>query len=669
MVKILINKTLSKSNKTQKFFNKNPHESQNICQYSIKTSCDILPSKVIKKQKFKMLSNKSSTDIINSSKNNSNKLPEWDLSDLYKSNDDPALESDLNDLKKRTDNFVVKYKNKIKDIIRANDQDQDLTQAAKTLAAAIKEYELINEMLGKIMAFAYLQKAKASTDEQIAIFYQNTSDNLSDIETHLIFFTLEINKLDEELVYKCLDLNENLKKYAPWIRKSFKLKKYNLSDEAEKVLHLKSITSSNMLIRLFDETHAGMKFDFNGEKLSNNEIFFFLSSKDEGERKSAAQSISKSLGENTKNLTMIINMMAKDKMIDDELRGFESSISLRNIMNDVEDSVVLNLINTVKEWYPKTSHRYYRLKAKLLNKTKLNYWDRNAPLPDSSNMSFSWSQSRDIVLKAYKSFSPVLADEVSKFFTNNWIDAAILDGKTSGAFCHPCVPSVHPYMLMNFQGKVQDIMTLAHELGHCVHYMLSNKNGHLSNDIPLTLAETASVFGEQLVFRYLMTIDLDKKERKSMIAKKIEDIISTVMRQIAFCDFELRLHERRKKSELSYDEICDIWMDVQRESLGDAFNLSDEYRPYWSYISHFIHAPFYVYSYAFGECLVNSLYKYYLKNEYNFANKYVELLSCGGTKHHSELLKPFGMDLNDKNFWAQGLSMLDELITELESMD
>ena len=304
-----------------------------------------------------------------------------------------------------------------------------------------------------------------------------------------------------------------------------------------------------------------------------------------------------------------------------------------------------------------------------MRKEYLNYWDRNAPLNENSTLMFSWDQAKEIVLKAFRGFSPQLADEAEKFFTNGWIDAKVTPGKSSGAFCHPCIPSLHPYMLMNFQGKVYDIMTLAHELGHCVHYMLSKKNGYLANDIPLTFAETASVFGEQLVFRYLLEIETSASEKKALISKKVEDMLNTVVRQIAFCDFELQVHNARKKSELSNDDICDIWMKVQKESLGSIFKLGEDYRPYWSYISHFIHAPFYVYSYAFGDCLVNSLYKYYQKNEFNFSTKYLNLLSAGGTESHEQLLKPFGMSLNNSDFWSQGLSLIEELINELEKLD
>ena len=582
--------------------------------------------------------------------------PEWNLSDLYQGLNDKQIDIDFESAFKMACEFVEKYKGNV----------INLNQAG--ILKAVKEYERIGEKSAKIFTFAYLHKAKDSSNEKIAIFYQNVADKVSKLESDLLFFSLEMNKFDESVLEEYFKDDVELSKYSSWFRKIFRFKKHNLSDEAEKVLYLKNTTSSSMLIRLFDEFFADIQFPFQNKKLSTSEIFFYMSSSNETDRKDAASSISEVLSKNSKLLTMIMNMVAKDKLIEDELRGFTSVLSSRNLVNDIEDSVVEKLIKTVKDWYPRISHRYFSLKAKWMKKDHLNYWDRNAPLHDNSSILFSWSEAKAIVLKAFKNFSPALHDEAEKFFDNGWIDAKVTKGKSSGAFCHPCVPSVHPYMLMNFQGKIYDIMTLAHELGHCVHYMLSSKNGYLANDIPLTFAETASVFAEQLVFRHLMKVDMPPQEKKNLIAKKVEDMLNTVVRQIAFCDFETKVHNKRKESELSNDDICKIWMEVQRESLGDSFVYNDEYKPYWSYISHFIHAPFYVYSYAFGDCLVNSLYKYFVKNECGFAEKYLNLLSIGGTVHHEKLLQPFGMSLNGEKFWEQGLSLIEELIIDLERL-
>lgn len=589
-----------------------------------------------------------------------NLAPQWDLKDLYKNIKDDEISKDLERLKKLVENFSFDYQGKIKEIY--------LSAQYESFLKSIKEYEMIFELISKIETYAYLNKAKYSNDSNIAIFYQNINDQIAEIQVKLIFFVLEVKTIDEEVLFRKIESDDGLKKYRSWFDRIFLFKKYYLSDNEEKIFHLKESTSSGLLIRMFDEFFADLKFDFKGEKFSDNQIFNKLLSSKEEERKEAALSIGKTLSQNGKFLSMILNMTAKDKAIEDQIRGFQKPISSRNLMNNIEDDVVENLIKSVKSKYKEIPNRYYKIKAKLLGKEKLEFWDRNAPILSSSKRKFSWNESKEIVLRAFNKFSSAMSDEARKFFDNNWIDASIIDGKTSGAFCHPCTPSVHPYMLMNFHGDVYDIMTLAHELGHCVHYMFSKKhNSYLNFEIPLTMAETASVFGEQLVFRYLLEIETEPNLRKALIAKKIEDMINTVFRQISFADFEIQIHEKRLKSELSEDEICEIWMENQRAVLGDAFILRDEYKYYWSYISHFIHAPFYVYAYAFGDCLVNSLYKNYLANEHNFAEKYINLLSKGGTEDSESLLNPFSLNIKDPNFWDSGLSMISELIDYLEN--
>jgi len=591
--------------------------------------------------------------------NNNNHAPEWSLSELYSSINDKKIISDLKSSNELTDNFSNQFKTKISDIF-FNDESLFLS--------LIKTYEKIQDTLGKISTYAFLNKSKYSSDSNVAIFFQNTMDEITNIDSKLMFLYLEIKSIDREKVDKKLKSNNELAKYSSWFRKIFLFEKHYLTENEEKILFLKESTSSRFFIRIFDEFFADLRFEFRGEILTDNQIFYKLSSSNEDERKDAGISIGKKLAENGKFLALIINMVAKDRLIDDEIRKFEKPISFRNLMNNIDDEIVQNLILAVKGKYKTISNRYYKLKAKLLKKEKLNFWDRNAPIFSSIKRKFSWNESKEIVLKAFNKFSIKLGDEARKFFDNNWIDAKIIDGKTSGAFCHPCSPSVHPYMLMNFNGDIYDIMTLAHELGHCVHYMFSKNNGYLNYDIPLTLAETASVFGEQLVFRYLLEIETEADLKKSLIAKKIEDMINTVFRQISFADFEIQLYEKRQKSELSKDEICDLWMNVQRDVLGDAFDLCDEYKFYWSYISHFIHSPFYVYSYAFGDCLVNSLYKNYQNNEHNFPEKYINLLSAGGTKDAKDVLMPFNLDISKKDFWDNGLNVIEELIDTLEKL-
>jgi oligoendopeptidase F len=587
-------------------------------------------------------------------------IPEWDLKDLYSGIKDPKITKDLEDLKNLSSNFAKKYEKQI---------EKFYLESSENLIKMIEEYESISELMSKIGTYAYLNKAKYSSENEIAVFYQNLSDEISKLGSNLIFVILEIKSLGKDELFLKIDQNSGLKKYQSWFKKIFLFEKHYLSNQEEKIFHLKESTSSGLLVRLFDEFFSDLRFDFKGQKLTDNEIFNYFFSSNESERKDAGLSIGKKLSENGKFLSIILNMVAKDKSIEDEFRKFNKPISSRNLMNNIDDDVVENLISSVKEKYKDIPNRYYKLKAKWLKKEKLNFWDRNAPIFSGAKRKFSWNESKEIVLRAFNKFSSVLSEEARKFFDNGWIDAKIIPGKTSGAFCHPCTPSVHPYMLMNFHGDVYDVMTLAHELGHCIHYALSKNNGYLNFDIPLTLAETASVFGEQLVFRYLLEVESEPELKKALIAKKVEDMINTVFRQISFVDFEIQVHQKRLKSELSENEICDIWMDVQKNVLGDAFNLSDEYRYYWSYISHFIHSPFYVYAYAFGDCLVNSLYKYSLKNEHNFAEKYIAMLAKGGTEDSEQILKPFGLNIHEKNFWNSGLEMISELIDILEKMD
>ncbi|MEE8332817.1 MAG: M3 family metallopeptidase, partial [Alphaproteobacteria bacterium] len=342
--------------------------------------------------------------------------------------------------------------------------------------------------------------------------------------------------------------------------------------------------------------------------------------------------------------------------------------SSRNLANHVEDEVVDALSRSVQDAYPRLAHRYYRIKAKWFGKRALDYWDRNAPLPDAGAALIPWNRARDVVLDAYRAFSPTLADVGARFFDNDWIDAPSRPGKASGAFAHPTVPSAHPYLLLNYMGRQRDVMALAHELGHGVHQVLAADQGHLKCDTPLTLAETASVFGEMLTFRALLAAETAPARRKAMLASKVEDMLNTVVRQIAFYEFELRVHNERRDGELPADRICEIWMDVQRESLGPAIRLHDEYRTYWCYIPHFIHSPFYVYAYAFGDCLVNSLYARYQDAADGFAERYLDMLRAGGTLRHKELLAPFGLDATDPAFWTRGLDVVSGLIDELEEI-
>ncbi len=582
-------------------------------------------------------------------------LPEWDLSDLYPAMDSPAVERDIEAARTAAQAFEKRHKGNV-----ANYPGADL-------AAAIAEYERLEETLSRLLSYAGLQHAGNMSDPEVARFYQHIQENVTDISSYLVFFTLEINRIDDA------DLNAKLEvvglaTYAPWLRDIRALRPHQLSDELERLLHEKSVTGHAAWTRLFDETMARLRFPLDGKELTSAEVLDLLSDPNADKRKAAAATLGQVLGDNLHVFSFITNTLAKDKEIEDRWRRFARPVSRRNLENHVEDEVVQALVSAVKDAYPRLSHRYYALKARWFGKDQLDHWDRNAPMPDADEDVFPWTRAVDTVLDAYSQFSPQLAEIGQRFFDNRWIDGPVRPGKAPGAFAHPTVPSSHPYLLLNYQGKTRDVMTLAHELGHGVHQVLAAKQGHLMADTPLTLAETASVFGEMLTFRKLLADTKDQRQRRNLLAGKVEDMLNTVVRQTAFFEFEERVHDRRHKGELLATEISDIWIDIQTESLGPAIRFDEGYRSYWSYIPHFIHSPFYVYAYAFGDCLVNSLYARYEQAHEGFAGRYLEMLSAAGTLRHKELLAPFGLDASRPEFWQQGLAMIGGFIDELEEL-
>ena len=582
-------------------------------------------------------------------------LPEWDLADLYPGRDSPELQRDLASAETAAAAFQEKHAGKL------------AGYGAAQLADAIAEYERLDETLTRVMSYADLTYAGNQSDAELAKFYQTLQERVNAISTRLIFFTLEINRLDDAALEGKLK-DAKLQRYAPWLRDVRVRKPHDLSDEIERLLHEKYVAGRAAWNRLFDETMAGLRFPLDGKDLTSAEIFHLMSERDPKVRKAAAKSIGAVLGANVKLFSLITNTLAKDKQIEDTWRKYPRPISSRNLANLVEDEVVDALIKAVRDAFPRLAHRYYKMKARWFGVEQLDYWDRNAPLPESDEKVIPWGEARDRVLEAYGRFSPELASVGKRFFDGKWIDAPVRPGKSSGAFAHPTVPSAHPYLLVNYLGKTRDVMTLAHELGHGVHQVLAGGQGQLLSQTPLTLAETASVFGEMLTFRSLLDTEKDPKRRKAMLAGKVEDMLNTVVRQIAFVEFERRVHDERRESELTADRINQIWIDVQGESLGPALRFDDEYKYYWTYIPHFIHTPFYVYAYAFGDCLVNSLYAAYLKTPSGFAQKYLDMLRSGGAKRHKELLAPFGLDASDPAFWVSGLNVVAGLIEELEKL-
>jgi oligoendopeptidase F len=581
-------------------------------------------------------------------------LPTWNLSDLYPGMDAPEIAADLETARAQAATFRAAYEGKLESL------------SGDAVAEAVQAYERLEELLGKLGSYAQLVFAENMTDAARSTFYQNTLEGITDISAELLFFTLTLTKLPESLVAGWIAASPTLARYKPWLDRVRSFQPYQLSDELETLLHEKSVTGSAAWCRLFDETLAGITAQVGEEILPLEQVLDRLSWEKEADRKQAAKAVGAALETHAKTFTLVTNILAKDKAIEDRWRKFARPISSRNVANQVEDEVVDALIGAVKTSYPALSHRYYKLKAKWLGQEKLNYWDRNAPLLEAGDRSFSWDEAVETVLTAYGDFSPEMRALGQQFFDNAWIDVPARAGKAPGAFAHPTVPSAHPYLLLNFQGKLRDVMTLAHELGHGVHQLLSAGQGALMADTPLTLAETASVFGEQLTFQAMLKRETNPVLKRAMLAAKVEDMLNTVVRQVAFCEFERRLHDARQEGELSLDAICDLWLAVQRESLGDAFRFDSEYRYYWSYISHFIHSPFYVYAYAFGDCLVNALYTVYAGGHPGFEGKYMEMLRAGGTLKHHDLLRPFGLDARDPAFWQRGLSTIAGFIDALE---
>ena len=581
-------------------------------------------------------------------------LPTWNLADLYSSISCKEIQTDLNFIEKSSKSFAKKYEGKVTKL------------KPSQLFKAIKDLENIDEVMDKILSYAHLLVTENIENEKNKIFFQQMQEKITNFSSSLIFFTLEINQFSSKKIK--LYFNDNkLTKYKTWIEKRRSFKPYQLDKKLEKLLQDKSLTSSSAWIRLFDDTIASLRFPFKNKLLSSAEILNLLSDNKSATRKAAAKSVGKTLGKNVNLFATITNTLAKDKSINDEWRKLPNPVSSRNLSNVVEDEVVETLSNTVSNSYRKLSHRYYNLKAKWFDVKRLKYWDRNAPLPFQSRKQYNWNNARNIVTEAYYDFNPTIGKIVEMFFEKSWIHAPVIKGKSPGAFSASTVPSVHPYILLNFQGKARDVATLAHELGHGVHqYLSSKKQGHFNASTPLTLAETASVFGEMLTFKSIIKNEKNLRERKALLANKVEDMLNTVVRQIAFYQFEKAVHLQRKRSELSTEEICSIWIKFQKESLGPSIEFEEEYKYYWSYIPHFIHSPFYVYAYAFGDCLVNSLYGVYEEGLIKFDTKYIALLESGGSKDYKYLLKPFGLNPSNSNFWKKGIKVIENFINELE---
>jgi oligoendopeptidase F len=583
-------------------------------------------------------------------------LPEWNLADLYAGIDDPRIKRDLDRADAESRSFAESYKGKL----------ATLADKPQTLAEAVKQYEQLDDLLGRLISFATLVHAGNTVDPARGKFYADVQERVTAASTHLLFFVLELNRLDDAKLEAAMR-DPALGHYRPWLEDIRKDKPYQLEDRIEQLFHEKSVIAYSAWNRLFDEMIAGLRFKVGSKWLAIEPTLNLLQDANAATRKAAAQALAKTFKEHLRTFALITNVLAKDKEISDRWRGFADVADARHLSNRVEREVVDALVEAVRAAYPRLSHRYYALKARWFGKKRLPYWDRNAPLPKVATRTIGWREAQDTVLTAYGAFSPDMAAIAERFFKNNWIDAPVRPGKAPGAFAHPTVPSAHPYVLLNYQGKPRDVMVLAHELGHGVHQVLAAPNGALMAPTPLTLAETASVFGEMLTFKRLLA-NVDKRQRKAMLAAKVEDMLNTVVRQIAFYSFERKVHVERKAGELTAEHLSALWMEVQQQSLGPAIELKPGYETFWAYIPHFVHSPFYVYAYAFGDCLVNSLFAVYERAAEGFAERYLEMLAAGGTKTYSELLAPFGLNARDPAFWQGGLGVIERMIAELEEL-
>ena len=586
--------------------------------------------------------------------------PTWDLTDLYEGIGDDAIAADLARCRREVERMERGWQGKIGD---ATPQD---------LATLIADYEQVLEALGKAQSHAQLLFAASTTDAQIARHHQSIREASADIGARLLFVELEIAALPSDHVDRLLE-TPDFAAWQPWLRRVRAFAPHQLSPDMERMLAERAPSGRGAWVRLFDETAAGLRFPFGDAEVTEAEVLNKLSSPDADERREAGASLSQTLKANERLLSLVLNTIAKDKEVEDRWRGFARPVASRNLDNDVDDQTVDALVAAVDDRNADLSHRYYRLKAGWMGGDTLNWWDRNAPLPSDDDRKFSWDEARQLVLASFDGFDPQMAAQAEPFFTRNWIDAEPRAGKSSGAFSHPVTPSAHPYILMNFSGKSRDVMTLAHEMGHGIHQRLAADRGYLMSDTPLTLAETASVFAEMLTFRRLVDSTDDPAIRQRLLAGKVEDMLNTVVRQVAFHNFETRFHDARRNAELTSDEISDIWMETQRAALGPAIKTGDDYRPIWGYIPHFVHTPFYVYAYAFGDCLVNALWQTYQSAQADgqaadFVASYRSLLQAGGTERYDIALQRFGLDPRDPAFWSMGLDMISGMIDELEGL-
>jgi oligoendopeptidase F len=578
----------------------------------------------------------------------------WNLGDLYSGGEDPQLEKDLSESRRKAERFAADYRGRIAEL------------RASELAGAIEEYEQILELSGKAGTFTYLNWSTNTEDPARGALLQRLQEHSSRLQQQLLFFELEWAHVDEKRAAALLS-DPALARHRFWLTLTRRYRPHLRSEAEEKILAEKSVTGRSAWVRFFEEVHSGARYTFDDQQLPQQSILTKLYDPDRVQRKRASESFTAGLQNMRRVNTYVFNNLLADKASDDRLRNYPTWISARNLSNQIEDATVEALVQAVTSRYAVVA-RYYSLKKRLLGLEELYDYDRYAPLPSASRR-YQWREARQMVLEAYTDFLPEMGQIAESFFMNNWIDAAVRPGKRGGAYSHGAVPSVHPYIFMNFEGSPRHVMTLAHEMGHGVHQYLARKQGILLADTPLTTAETASVFGEMLVFQRLMSTEKDPQVRLSMLVQKIEDTFATVFRQTAMNRFEQAVHTaRRSEGELTGERFSQLWMKTQAAMFEGSVTLTDNYGIWWSYIPHFIQSPGYVYAYAFGELLVLALYARYQESPEGFPTAYRNLLAAGGSDWPEQLVRPLGVDLKDPKFWDKGLSMIEEFVQQAEQM-
>lgn len=586
-----------------------------------------------------------------------NNLPGWDLSDLYAGINDPKVAKDLKQIEKKSKDFAKKYKGKLAGL------------KAEEFAESLRDYEQISILSGILGEYAYLNMCTQMKNKEAMAFYQNISEKLTDYAKPTVFYSLEINKLDDSKMKQLLK-DQGVAAYKHWLKRIRRYKKYELSEPVEEVFLEKSVTSSSAWVRLYEEHSSRLKYFVDGKEYNDAELSKLLQDKDPSVREKAGKEMNRVSKENGPLFAFIYNMVMKDKAIEDEKRGFKQPVDERNLAENVNGKIVDALAETVRENYKNIGHRFYKLKSKWLGVKKMQYWDRNAPLPFSADIHYSWDEAVKIVLDAYKEFSPKLYETALPFFENNWIDVPPRDGKRSGAFAAGVSTTKHPYLFLNFVGKQNDVLTLAHELGHGCHMRLRQKNGELNETSRMTSEEVASVFGEMITFHSMLAKITDDKTRLCLIASKVNDMINTALRQIAFHFFETRAHDERKNGELSEDRLSQIWVEEMQAVLGPSVIVDKDSANIWAQVGHFFFLPFYVYAYSFADCLVNSLYETHQEGKVkNFPDLYLEMLSKTAITEYDELLSPFKLNPKKADFWNKGLKVISGFIDELERLD